>query len=145
MSRRPNFKNQIQEYILSCINTEYLGLPESASDKQKLAAVHNCFVNEYWSNLYTRRIYENNERRGFAGWLAGLPTAINIDFKDFEILDLGYQWLAINKYSSKAIVNSWVGGWFNRITLQFFDMKDGVNHGNRKNKRGDNSSLVPYS
>ena len=133
--RRPNFKKQIQDYILSCINTEYLGLPESASDKQKLAAVHSCFVNEYWSNLHTRRIYENNERRGFAGWLAGLPATIDIDFQDFKILDLGYKWLAINKDSSKAIVNSWYRGWWNRIALQFFDMKDGANHGNRGRKK----------
>lgn len=90
------------------------------SNVEKLHSVLISFNSEY-NHDYNKRYIPNLQNR-FGEWLAGLPTAINIDFENYKILELAKNWdsLPINateKQEDKILCN-----WFAFISVKFFQL-----------------------
>jgi hypothetical protein len=119
------FERRMQEYILSCIDTEAYEKTFETT-KERLAFVHDCFVREFWYDNNKKRY--GSQERGFAEYLMGLPSVIGVDFENYKILELaksmgtykdtqGMTKGAIERYEDTIISN-----WFPIVSCNFFKM-----------------------
>lgn len=102
-------KQAVTEYILAAINGEnYEENPTTPAEK--LAFLDKIFREEYgW--MIERTSYQNAMRE----WLQGLPSAIDIEYRDHEIIKLAYEWGSIDKNDphDEHREEYIVGNWFN--------------------------------
>jgi hypothetical protein len=122
-------KKHAFNYILNSIDGDGYGV-NLATDKQKIDFVYNTFKSEYAHNI---KYYGGNEVRAFAEYLPGLPSCINIEYRNEEILNLAFEWGSIMssdwgtwgaspkeaKQAQKILDN-----WFNYIAINFFQLKN---------------------
>jgi hypothetical protein len=121
MKNTKEVNQEIRRYILSCVNFEgydkYAGVQMSEVDR--LRAVYQIFKSEY---LYPENLVKyGNERNVFAEWLRGLPSSLNIEFRDSEILKMGYEWEFIKTESGEG---RFINHWFDRMASAFFSNMD---------------------
>lgn len=133
---RKEFKTVVNNYILNAIDcsgytvlgTDTAGnltdLPIICETPQsRVNFVMDCFESEY--------MHKNNEKLNrisvFAEWLSGLPSSINIDFKDYRIIEIAKEWESIptnaTNYQEQKIINN----WFNFIANKFFQLHKSLN------------------
>lgn len=82
---------EIHEYILDNIdNSGYEGCTYYKvfnTDKDKLQFLYDTFNSEYgW------HIAQVGQLKALASWLAGLPSAVSIEWRNHAILELGLEW-----------------------------------------------------
>jgi len=72
-------------YLESVINSEFKG-----TTAERLYQVCEAFNNEY-NYPNNKRRYPNLQNR-FAEWLMGLPNSLNVEYRNFAILELAVKW-----------------------------------------------------
>lgn len=110
----------INEYILSVIDGEGYGLTLE-SPKQKIDFVYDTFKNEYGHQI---KYYGNNEVRAFSEYLAGLPSCINIEFRNYYIILIAKSLGSIPMDASDKQEQKIISNWFNYISNKFFQLKN---------------------
>lgn len=96
----------IRNYILDAIDaSDYEETPET--DNEKLQFVDRAFRAEYsqWLAVY-------GYNRAMARWLSGLPSAVNIDFTNSQILERGREWGIIRSNASTNSQHHFINNWF---------------------------------
>ena len=87
------------------------------TDKDKLKFVLDTFRSEYDFEI---------KRRGdivaFSEWLKGLPTAINIDFENYTILEIAKKWGSLPENPTERQEEKILANWFNFIANKFFQL-----------------------
>lgn len=119
-----NAKKHAFKYILDSIDGDGYGV-ELTTDKQKIDFVYNTFTSEY---AYQIKYYGNNKQRAFREYLAGLPSCINIEFRNYYILELAKLWGSIPSEPTERQEEKIISNWFAYISTQFFDLRDKLNH-----------------
>jgi hypothetical protein len=117
------FKNNVYGYILSCIDGENYGV-ELKTDIEKIDFVFNTFKNEY---SYQIKYHGSNIREAFAQYLAGLPTCINIEFRNYEIIQLAKNWGSIPENANENQEDKIIFFWFRFIADNFFRLERKLN------------------
>jgi len=113
-------KKQIKEYIINSIDDAgYEAITENATNKQKLQFIANNFKREafYTNNL---KRFGNNKQLVISDHLQGLPSYLNIEFSNYNILQLSKKWgfnLDTEKKEDKFIENYW-----NRIAQNIIEL-----------------------
>lgn len=103
-------KKQIKEYIVNSINDAgYEVISEDATIKEKLQFIADNFKQEafYENNL---RRFRNNKADIIADHLQGLPSYIDIEFSNYNILQLAKKWgftLDTEKKEDKFLDSYW--------------------------------------
>lgn len=105
-----NYKKDVYPYILNAIDfSEYEG-KEPETDKEKLQMFFDTFNRQavYEYNVKNFKTYHAI----LANHLSGLPSYINIPFKNWEILELAKKWGSIpenatEKQEDKILENYW--------------------------------------
>jgi hypothetical protein len=111
-----NKNHPVYQYILDSVNSvDYDLEKQPETDQEKLQFVLDTFRKEY-----DHEIKRQGEHRAFKEWLSGLPSAINIDFKNYYILQLAKQWRSIPKDATGKQEDKIIENWFNFITVKFF-------------------------
>jgi len=113
------------DYILNAINSEDYNV-EATTDKEKLQFLADTFTSEYCfpANLKQCGSYQNV----LAEWIMGLPTAFNIDFENYRIIEIAKEWGSIPADATERQEDAVIRQWFQFIawkTLQLFK-KHGV-------------------
>lgn len=112
-------KKQVFNYILGSIDGDNYGV-ELTTDKQKVDFVYDTFRSEYgYQILY----YGGNEVKAFSEYLAGLPSCINIEFRNYYILELAKMWGSIPQDATEKQEDKIIDNWFNYIAVNFFQMR----------------------
>lgn len=116
---------KIKNYILSIINDsglkDYGYKPETMNTKEKLQAIHDAYVKEFaYSNNVSR--YNNNRSVMFSEWLKGLPSLMNIDFYNAEIISLLMSWGFITEKSRYSTINKHINSFFLYVSMAFFKL-----------------------
>ena len=62
------------------------------------------------------------EQKAFNDWLMGLPSAINVDFENYRILEIAREWGSLPQYAKPWQENKILNNWFNFITVKFFQL-----------------------
>lgn len=117
-------KKHAFNYILDSIDGDGYGV-QLATDKQKIDFVYNTFSSEYAHQI---KYYGNNERRAFREYLAGLPSCINIEFRNYYILEMAKQWGAIPENATERQEDKILANWFNYIATLFFQLREKLIH-----------------
>ena len=109
-------------YILDCYNDSYSnenGIKEPENNREKLQLVIDTFKKEQGYNINRMGLY-----KAFTEWLQGLPSVINIDFENYKILELAYEWGSIDKglpeKKREKREDLILDQWFTWITGKFF-------------------------
>ena len=116
------FQNLMEGYILSRIGSEDKELTTPA---EKLEYAYKSFLSECWTE-YEQQRHAGNKINGFADYLKGLPSSIEVDYMNYRILEIaktfntykdttGMSEKQIDKYESFIIEN-----WWNVVSINFF-------------------------
>lgn len=107
----------LQSYLMGAIDTE----TDTTDAKQILAFLYERFVNEYWYD-YNRKYYRNNARKAFASWLMGLPSATNVAFANYDILNLGVLFDLLPANADENAEETFFLSWFDLCANAYFDL-----------------------
>jgi hypothetical protein len=113
------YLNNIQNYILDSIDgTEYDIKTETPTEK--LEFLFDCFEVEF--NYKNNKLRYPNLQDRFANWLQGLPSAIDLPYQEFKILQLSKILLEVytltEKQEETIINNYWSFMAFHIIKLK---------------------------
>jgi hypothetical protein len=112
-------KKHAFNYILNSIDGEGYGV-QLETDKQKIDFVYDTFKSEYG---YTIEYYGNNEQIAFREYLAGLPSCINIEFRNYYIIELAKIWGSIPSEPTEKQEEKILSNWFHYIANNFFQLR----------------------
>lgn len=113
-------KKHTFNYILNSIDGDGYGV-NLATDKQKIDFVYNTFKSEYAHNI---KYYGGNEVRAFAEYLPGLPSCINIEWRNVYILQMAKEWGALPGNATEKQIDKILANWFNYIAINFFQLRN---------------------
>jgi hypothetical protein len=103
----------IDQYIIDAINPEgYNANPQT--DRDKLQFIVNTFKSEY-GNKENMRYHGNNIKRVFISWIQGLPSSFNIDFENYQILNICYLFGLIPADATEAQEDKMLDEWWGFI------------------------------
>lgn len=107
----------IENYILDNISNEgYSDAPLPHID-DKLKFLRETFLAEYgWHAAQV------GEFKALQSWLAGLPSAINVEHRNHLILKVGEQWGLINPVASEAQQDKLLNQWLARLAMGIQNM-----------------------
>jgi hypothetical protein len=109
----------INEYIISAIDGESYGL-QLETPSEKINFVYDTFKSEYAHQI---KYYGGNEIKAFGEYLAGLPSCINIEFRNYYIVLIAKSLGSIPMDASEKQEEKIVSNWFNYVSNKFFQLK----------------------
>ena len=109
---------KVKRYIVSCIDgSGYEVNTDTMDEKGKLQFLYNTFKIEYGWNI--QRV---GEYKAFTEWLQGLPTCFGIDFENYHILHLAYNWGSIKETDTESRKDKILSNWFNFIMVKTYQL-----------------------
>lgn len=115
---RTDKKNgKVYAYILNAIELDDYGYnTETMTDREKVEAVYNIFVDEYYKHCSGwRRVV------AFEQFLRGLPSCITVIFCDYDIETQGRAW---GYCQSPRAATRFVKSWWSVLAQRFLEMYD---------------------
>jgi len=110
----------INAYLLNSIDGENYGVTLS-TDKDKVNFVVSTFTSEFLHHNNRN----GNRQQLFADYLSGLPSCINIEFRNYAILELAEAWGSdVSTEKKRDFICS---NWFNYISCKFFQLHAKMN------------------
>ena len=116
MSKSSELDRKVKLYILGNIDADYVECDDT--DISAIKCLKDTFYAEYGWN-----VDQQGEQKALAEWLQGLPSAINIDFYNHEILKLAVLGGSIPENATEKQEDKIIDNWFNFIankTCQLF-------------------------
>jgi len=108
-------KHPVFPYLESVVSEEFTGtMPE------RLKQVCEAFQSEY-NYPDNKRRYPNLQLR-FAEWLMGLPNSLNVEYRNFAILELAVKWESIPKDATEKQEDKIIENWFSFAACKFFQL-----------------------
>ena len=102
------YLNNIQTYILDSIDGEGYDI-KTETPTEKLEFLFDCFEVEF--NYKNNKLRYPNFQDRFANWLQGLPSAIDLPYQNYKILELSKNLLEVEnlgeELENKIIDNYW--------------------------------------
>lgn len=110
MSKSSVLDKTVKHYILNAIDADYCEAKENDINSL-IAGLKKAFYAEYGWNV--DRI---GEQAALTEWLQGLPSAISIDFQNWDILKLAESWGSIPEHPTEKQEQKILDNWFNFIS-----------------------------
>ena len=114
-------RHPVYAYILNAVmenaKEEYNLEKQPETDQEKIQFVLDTFRKEYGWN-----IARHGFNVSFGQWLIGLPSAINIDFENYKILELARKWGSLPENATERQEDKIINNWFNFITVKFLQL-----------------------
>jgi hypothetical protein len=117
MTKRVKLDRTAKEYILDAIDSEGYEI-RTETEAEKIAFLADTFQKEYGF-----AIKRYGAQKALAEWIMGLPSAFNIDFENYKILQIAVEWGSLPKDYTEKQADKILANWFNFIsakTLQLF-------------------------
>ena len=128
--RARNGRNGVQlVYVLDCIRNSSRATDEGrefANDFEVLKFFFDTF-NEEFNDQYNKRRYPNLQNR-IGEYLQGLPSCMDVDYWNDEIIKLGLIWGVLDQSEGRK-AEKFVNNWFNVLGLRICQaaQKVGIN------------------
>lgn len=108
------YTHKIEAYILDAIDASGYGRDlKGKTPAEKLQFVRDTFKAEYgWA------VSRYGKQGAIREWLAGLPSAINIEWRNCEILELGKVWGELPADASTAREDAYLNRWFGSMAFR---------------------------
>jgi hypothetical protein len=121
---KTNSKNHpVFQYLINCIPDpqdvkENYGLDKAPETlPERLRIVIDTFKSEF-----SHEIKRQGQYKAFTEWLTGLPSALDIDFENWKILQLAEKWESIPVNATEKQQDKILENWWNFITIKFFQL-----------------------
>jgi hypothetical protein len=116
---RTTSKNHpVNQYILNAVYSEESNIEKQPeTDQEKLQFVLDTFRSEY-----DHMIKRVGGFKAFSEWLSGLPSVLNIDFTNYNILQLAKEWGSIPEDATEKQEDKILANWWNFIAMHFFTL-----------------------
>jgi len=112
-TNRKEIYKQAHAYILDSIDGEGYNV-ELNNDTDKLQFVVDTFNKECSYSI--KRV---GPQTAFENWLMGLPSAINIEFKNYRILEIAKEWGSLDLDATEKEEYNIINNWFSFIYMRF--------------------------
>ena len=107
-SQQQKADREAKNYLISNIDWSGYDLEdELKTDKEKLQFVADTFRAEY-GHAIGRYGYQ----RALAEWFMGLPSAINVEFRNYYIIELAKAWGSIPENATEKQEEKILNNWF---------------------------------
>lgn len=114
--------NKLFDYIIECIDSSGSNFnPET--DFEKVKYLDDTFKGEFWHD-YNKRIYNNDEKKGFSEWILGLPSSFNIDYANHLILEVAIKLDLIEDNLTYDQEEEFLHNWYNLIADNFIKLRE---------------------
>lgn len=111
-------KTAVKEYILNAIDFDgYDNSLPTATDADKLQSLDKVFRAEY-GFMIDRVGYQAAMRE----WISGLPSCFDIEYRNYEIIQLAIEWQSIPATATDAQKNKIIDNFFNFIAAKTTQM-----------------------
>tara|TARA_R110000782_G_scaffold58922_1_gene122628 strand:+ start:1780 stop:2151 length:372 start_codon:yes stop_codon:yes gene_type:complete len=101
------YLNNIQTYILDSIDGEGYDI-KTETPTEKIQFLFDCFEVEF--NYKNNKLRYPNLQDRFANWLQGLPSAIDLPYQEFKILQLSkilFEVYTLTEKQKETIINNY--------------------------------------
>lgn len=109
------FIEKAEQYLLDCINYE-------GTVAEKLQHVRDRFESEY--NYPENKLYYPNTQVRLAQWFMGLPSAINIDYENYRIIELAKEWGSLSFDATERQLLAVLDNWFNLMAFRLIRLSE---------------------
>lgn len=117
--------DKVKPYIIDCIDCEGYNFPKDRkvddcminTTEGKLEFLMDTFKSEYGWCIERLGIY-----KAFQEWLMGLPSCFNIEFRNYDILQLAKEWNSIPQDATERQEGKILENWWNFITVKTFQL-----------------------
>lgn len=116
MTKRVKLDRTAKEYILNAIDPEAYDV-KAEGIEAKLSFLADTFKKEH--GYMIERVGPQNAMRE---WIMGLPSAFNIDFENYKILEITKEWGSIDDKSTERRKDMILNNWFNFISVKTFQL-----------------------
>jgi hypothetical protein len=113
---RKEITANINNYLLNVIDGENYGKVLNI-DTEKLQFVADIFKSEY--GYMIRRI---GYQPALKEWFSGLPSAINIDFGDYRIIELAKEFGSLPDNATENQEDKIIANWFNYMAYKLVQL-----------------------
>lgn len=109
-------KQVVYQYILDSIDSSEYGV-DTPTDKEKLQFLFDMFKNEQGYNIGRMGLHG-----AFMEWIQGLPSSFNIDFNNYDILQLAKKWGSLPANATERQEDKILANYWNLITVNTFQL-----------------------
>jgi len=120
MIKSSELDQAVKLYIISRIDTDDYDVPDMATTAEKIAFVKNCFNKEYGFN-----VAQVDRQKAVMNWLQGLPSAVNIEFRNYKILILAKTWGSLPHGASEKQQGKIIDNYWNFMAAKLCQLFDG--------------------
>lgn len=106
-------KRTIDRWIIDMIDTDGYDYRGGESDRDKLRFLAETFKSEYGWN-----IPRMGAQRAMAKWFAGIPSAIDIPFENYRIIEIAKKWGSLPENATEKQEDKILANWFNFIAAK---------------------------
>ena len=112
------YTDKIHAYLLDAIDASGYGRDlKGKTPAEKLQFVRDTFKAEYgWA------VARYGKQKAVAEWLAGLPSSINVEWRNHEILNLAVSWGVLPENYSESRADTYLLGWFNSMAFNLLQL-----------------------
>ena len=119
MSKASELDQKVKRYILERIDgTGYGRELKTTADKIR-------FLEETFNSEYGFMIERHGRTTALKEWYAGLPSAVSIDFTNYDILQLAVKWGSIPENATEKQKDTILENWFNLLAVKTGQLFDG--------------------
>jgi len=120
MSKSSELDQTVKLYIISCIASDGYDVPEPTTTAEKIAFVQDCFNKEYGFN-----VAQVGRQTAVMNWLQGLPSCLNIEYMNYQILILAETWGSLPPNASEAKQDKLLDNYWNFMAAKLCQLFDG--------------------
>ena len=120
MSKSSELDQTVKAYIISCIDNPDHGLPDLTTTEQKIGYILARFNSECG-----HEIARVGRQSAVMNWLQGLPSGINIEFMNYQILILAETWGSISVDSTERQQDKILANYWNFMAVKLCQLFDG--------------------
>lgn len=115
-----DLNTKIYPYILDAIDADGYDVTPT-TEAEKLAFLRDTFLSE--KGWHIERV---GKYKAFEEWLQGLPSAFNIDFENYRILELAKEWGSYptkpTRRGQESAEQKLLDNWWNLVTVKTFQL-----------------------
>jgi len=120
MSKSSELDQTVKLYIISCIASDDSDVPDAATPAEKIAFVQDCFNKEYGFN-----VAQVGRQKAVMNWLQGLPSAMSIEYMNYQILILAETWGSLPPGASEKQQDKILDNYWNFMAAKLCQLFDG--------------------
>ena len=117
-----NLDSTVKQYILDCIDLDCYD--ESASNPQEAAKKVISFIISEADFPRNRQLF-GSDQGIIANHLAGLPSYIDIEYRNHEIINLAVKWGSLPEDYTEKQADKVLDNWFNFIAAKLIQISNG--------------------